>query len=140
MSQGILFALELEPSNGDDPTKRCSWCEKILPLDSFSPDRIYSQGVRHACRRCERNHNKIISVCRDSGQFASLFQEQKGQCGICHEKEAMHGRQSSLCIDVDHRAMNIRGLLCRTCNIMLGRLEKVDPVLLYLRRAQERNR
>jgi hypothetical protein len=138
VKQPLLFNIEIEPSL-DGPTKRCSWCEKTLPLDRFRLAPGYSQGVRHSCLRCDKAHQEVIDACRASGQYAALLEEQAARCGICGEEETMHGKQSSLCIDVDHRTMHVRGLLCRTCNIMLGRMEKVDRVLLYLRRAQERN-
>jgi hypothetical protein len=55
-------------------------------------------------------------------QYKNLCEIQEGCCAICGvvpSKELFHG----LHVDHDHLTGKIRGLLCRWCNSMLGRVE-----------------
>ncbi len=51
-------------------------------------------------------------------QYLKLFQDQKGACAICGIDQVAYKRR--LCVDHDHKTGTIRGLLCQTCNVMLG--------------------
>ncbi len=57
------------------------------------------------------------------------------QCALCFSKE-------NLCIDHDHTTNEIRGILCKTCNMMLGlakdRLDILQRAQEYLQ-SEERN-
>jgi hypothetical protein len=55
-------------------------------------------------------------------QYNNLFELQEGCCALCGvapEDKPFHG----LHVDHDHLTGKIRGLLCRWCNSMLGRVE-----------------
>jgi hypothetical protein len=58
-------------------------------------------------------------------------------CWICG-RNAPGGRKQKLCIDHCHKTGKIRGLLCDTCNRVLGRLERIgiDRFQAYLIRVQ----
>lgn len=56
--------------------------------------------------------------------------EQEGLCAIC--RQPSDGRR--LDIDHDHKTDRVRGLLCRKCNLSIGKFED-DPNML--RRAAE---
>lgn len=51
-------------------------------------------------------------------EYNDMFSEQEGKCVICgiHQNELT----KSLAVDHCHETGNIRGLLCQTCNLMLG--------------------
>jgi len=51
--------------------------------------------------------------------YEVLLAAQGGGCAICGAKEQASGRR--LAIDHDHASGKIRGLLCTSCNIVLGR-------------------
>ena len=51
-------------------------------------------------------------------EYLKLMEEQKGACAICKKKPGKAER--SLCVDHDHRTDAIRGLLCHSCNFMIG--------------------
>ena len=124
MSQIPLFQLGPKPANGEE-TKVCSSCDFRLPLDAFTTSSNYAQGRYHACKACVRDHAAVVRPFRAAGGFELLIQKQAGHCGICPSAE-------DLCVDVDHKVMRVRGLLCRKCNIMLAQLEKTDAVVRYL--------
>lgn len=61
-------------------------------------------------------------------EYDRLLAEQGGVCAICGEPETVdavnqHGTTlSRLCVDHNHETGQIRGLLCRRCNLGLGHL------------------
>ncbi len=66
--------------------------------------------------------------------YESLRAHQDGRCHIC-------GEERPLDVDHDHETGRVRGLLCRACNLGIGKL-KDDPDLVeaaasYLRRGGE---
>jgi len=63
-------------------------------------------------------------------QFAKLVEAQGGECPIC--KRAL-GSGKSVHIDHDHLTGLVRGILCASCNSMLGKIERNTGML---RRAQ----
>lgn len=53
--------------------------------------------------------------------------KQDYRCAICGRKEDEFGKR--LCIDHDHKTDRIRGLLCNTCNFLIGCAQD-SPVIL----------
>lgn len=49
-----------------------------------------------------------------------MYKAQEGQCCICKEFRDTYHSQGGLYIDHDHKTGEIRGLLCNSCNVMLG--------------------
>lgn len=132
--------------------KRCSKCEKELPLSSFPPDARYSMGVHCWCRECRNLHAR-----RQDGQmrrkntlrskfnktlewYSSKLEEQGGGCAICGSAETRPARQRTdtsggmkvraLAIDHDRSCCSgqrscgecVRGILCGHCNTGIGKL------------------
>jgi hypothetical protein len=63
-------------------------------------------------------------------KFQELLDEKNGLCALCH-------RQAEV-IDHNHSTQVIRGILCRGCNLALGRLEEDMWLELALRYLKER--
>lgn len=57
------------------------------------------------------------------GDFEKLMAFQGGKCFICHRA---YGKTRRLCVDHDHATGKVRGLLCKSCNTIMGRLRD-DP-------------
>ena len=53
--------------------------------------------------------------------YDAMFKHQNGVCKICKQTE--RGRYKNLAVDHCHKTGNIRGLLCRRCNLGLAYLE-----------------
>jgi hypothetical protein len=68
-----------------------------------------------------RNRGSLYGL--NTVSFRALVKAQQGCCLICQRKT------SDLCIDHDHRTGNVRGLLCRKCNLGIGLLLD-SPALL----------
>ena len=50
-------------------------------------------------------------------EYESKYAKQEGKCSICKESF------DSLCVDHNHDTGEIRGLLCKKCNLGLGNLK-----------------
>ena len=57
--------------------------------------------------------------------YELMFKSQKGLCGICY----LPSGDRNFDIDHCHSTGKVRGLLCRSCNVMIGH-SKDDPILL----------
>ncbi|MFD4474601.1 endonuclease VII domain-containing protein [Streptomyces sp. NPDC058471] len=51
------------------------------------------------------------------GEYAKLYTFQGGVCALCRRAT---GASRRLSVDHDHRTGEVRGLLCRPCNTLLG--------------------
>jgi hypothetical protein len=56
-------------------------------------------------------------------QFDELLLSQGNVCAICSN------RRKSMCVDHDHSTGEVRGILCRRCNAMLGQISDDVSVL-----------
>jgi len=70
-------------------------------------------------------------------EYDNLLVASNNKCAICGN-EFEPTRRNEPCIDHDHETQQIRGLLCRYCNIGLGHFkddpEVLEKAAIYLRR------
>lgn len=68
------------------------------------------------------------------GHYDALYEFQGGRCEICQRATGANRRLS---VDHDHKTGEVRGLLCRPCNTMLGHARDnpvmFDRAIYYLR-------
>jgi hypothetical protein len=110
---------------------RVTWTE-----EARERDRVYRKEW------ATKNHDKYLENIRNyrrmkkygvtPAQWIELLRAQEGACALCLQTV------ESLCVDHDHETGEVRGLLCKSCNLVLGHLDK-DPDLLgrivaYLKR------
>lgn len=120
MKETRLF--ELERIVTDELSKVCSGCHVPLPLTCFAPDKRYKDGVYHACRSCLREQAKAVRRV----DYDALLIREGGVCGVCRRAPQIGERFD---IDHDHDLGDIRGLLCRRCNVAYGMLgESLDII------------
>lgn len=58
--------------------------------------------------------------------YHEMYAAQDGVCKLCHMPESATGRTGKvlwLAVDHNHETGLVRGLLCRDCNWMVGRIE-----------------
>ncbi|MGO1050762.1 endonuclease domain-containing protein [Crossiella sp. CA198] len=97
--------------------------------------RAYRAGQRDAAR--DRRYRSRYGLTAD--QVDQVRADQHYRCAVCgrHEDQLPHG----LVVDHDHVSGLVRGLLCSTCNALLGLARDSAAVLAaaqhYLHRAAE---
>jgi hypothetical protein len=57
--------------------------------------------------------------------YEQMYETQRGCCWICGD------HQEVLCVDHSHSTLDVRGLLCRDCNLALGKFK--DDILVVKR-------
>lgn len=144
-------------------TQRCSKCNVVKPLSEFWRDKRKRNGKKSWCKPCElkavadwraanraahraRNFERHLMKTYDITveQYELLLRRQKGVCAICGRPETAVYKRSKqlrrLCVDHCHKTKQVRGLLCRACNVGIGYLGDdasiYAKVARYLRKAQ----
>jgi hypothetical protein len=149
-------------ANFETGTKVCSKCRVEQPVGNFRKDAAKSDGLRGSCGKCDssteaeyrrKNPEKIRAYSAaysarhlerarqrrygiSTEDVAGFLNSQGGKCPGCLES-ILDGK-----FDVDHchATGKVRGLLCRGCNVSMGRV-KDDPEILirlanYLQKAR----
>lgn len=123
---------------------RCCRCKEVKEKKHFSKYNFYTNQYPY-CRGCmkigHKNHDlkKIYNLTEE--QYSSLLKQQKMVCAICKkgEEHKNHITKKYICLAVDHchKTQKIRGLLCRSCNLMLGNskdnIETLETAIKYLK-------
>ncbi|EWT04640.1 hypothetical protein N864_10650 [Intrasporangium chromatireducens Q5-1] len=69
-------------------------------------------------------------------RYDLLYDRQEGRCAICKKEERLvdgDGRRTSLAMDHCHDTGRVRGLLCRSCNGLLGQIgDRPDAIRRFL--------
>ena len=91
------------------------------------------------CRIARREQNLQGKYGITSAQAATLYARQGNACAICLDPAPLGGR-SGAHIDHDHSTGAIRGILCGSCNLGIGKFHddpaKLDAAAAYLRQAK----
>ena len=97
---------------------------------------------RKVCKRCHLNTNRNWRMREGNGQsrnwqnrgveftvadYERMLKEQDGKCAICRAQLQMEPKKPPL--DHDHETGEVRGILCKPCNTILG-LALDDPSTL----------
>ncbi len=82
----------------------------------------------HARRADHIKRNYGITLAQES----ALVEAHQGLCAVC-DMSLSEGYRNQ-CIDHDHKTGEIRGLLCRRCNMALGLLDESPAIVKSLHR------
>ena len=134
-------------------TKRCRECGETKPLDEFYDKKDMKDGKQSHCKSChnarkaawreanpeqDAEHKRRSHLKRKYGiteeQYDAMLEAQDGKCACCGTTEP--GGTGTFHVDHCHDSDEIRGLLCKACNIGIGELgDNLDGVwqaMLYL--------
>lgn len=148
--------------------KTCNICLERRSLDDFYANKKAKDGRQSCCKDCRRaylaaNSTRVKKVNRDykirtgrqlavrrpsSGpakrrhqglhedQYLAILGDQLGTCAICAKDS-----DQRLAVDHCHKSGEIRGLLCRACNLGLGffgdDIQRIEVAAAYLRASHE---
>lgn len=141
--------------------KTCTKCGVEKPLTEFWRDRSKKHGHSARCKVCktsahnqyrrergydkkrywknpqkERERHLIRKYGLDLAGYERLFVKQDGACAVC-------GKRQKRAFDVDHDHVTgvVRGLLCTSCNRMIGHAgdspENLEAAASYLRSSHD---
>lgn len=129
--------------------KICACCKRELPLESFGKNKQKKDGKYSYCRKCcaekyktylqknpgmKKKQGYKLHRCKSADlkrrhnlsvkEYDEILFFQGGVCKIC----ANPPNGTALAVDHNHFTGKIRGLLCRDCNLGLGKFH--DNILL----------
>ncbi len=134
-------------------------CKRELEAspDNFHIRKQMRDGLKSQCKQCQAKQNKayretpagavIITranlrrCCRlydiTVEDYDKLFADQGGVCAICG---ASPGKKK-LAIDHNHKTGKVRGLLCMSCNVVLGHtdenIEILEDIIAYIKKDEK---
>lgn len=127
--------------------RNCTKCKEYKPWDDFSINSKGKNGRKSVCKSCSNRGQRSLwrkrrkedpekwSYIRWTEQlrsayglteedYFSLLKEQNDSCAICKQKS-----ETKLFVDHCHNTGKNRGLLCRSCNLVLGYAKDDTQVL-----------
>lgn len=137
--------------------KACRRCGDVHPISEFGMDNIAKQRRKTECKACSARRQRAYRIKniekareRDRGRYRSdpfrrYVQRAMRQYGLDFEQAVIVARHTHcdicgrdngtkrLALDHCHATGKLRGLLCDSCNIALGKFRD-DPHLLRLAR------
>jgi hypothetical protein len=151
MNSGNLSILSLVSSK----TKHCVKCGQTKSTDKFYADKSKSTGFSSYCKSCKNEYRKEKYAANKTldkqyykeyhqknpdkskmyglkiyglslTQFNDMRENQNFSCKICKTHESNLKRK--LFVDHCHATGKVRGLLCQSCNTMIGNAK--DSVLV----------
>ena len=115
--------------------KLCSQCRKEVVGTEFQEtseeffhrffdrNRKSNDGFQNVCKDCYRTNRRRRNGAAEHNDV-EMFAQQKGKCALCNIQIFMPYRFSAdpqgARVDHDHKTGRVRGLLCHSCNSMLG--------------------
>ena len=110
---------------------RCIECCKAAAKDAFERNpEPYRERARAAHNYAERRARMLMQSYGMTPQdYTDLFEKQNGCCAICKTEESGHNVTDHLLVDHDHETNKVRGLLCSSCNLMLGKAHDSVDIL-----------
>lgn len=111
----------------DKPCHRCGGIKGPRFRDRKYCYRCTSTVKQDAQTRAHRARiSKVYSIPPDA--YDAMYDAQDGRCAICLRAT---GKTRRLSVDHDHKTGEVRGLLCRPCNDVLGHAR--DDVAFFYR-------
>ena len=115
---------------------RCRECEKIQWQESHKSNREYRNAKGKEWR--SQNRKKVAKIARKTylkatynlspEEYDSMYIEQGGRCAICGKHQSEFKKR--LHVDHCHETETNRGLLCRSCNLLLGHSNDNTEILM----------
>lgn len=115
--------------------KYCFKCKETKSVSDFYRNKTRKDGYHGNCKSCQRDYCWANSILKKFGMTAEeynlIYAEQEGNCKLC----GIHQKDVNRRFDVDYDAETgqVRGLLCRKCNLglvfLLGILEQARDYL-----------
>jgi hypothetical protein len=125
--------------------KKCYSCRLEQLESNYYKSSEKKDGLQNECKACNTSRKKSWHQT-DSGkassantklkrrygitlsEYESMVLEVGSKCEICGDTKSYLNHK--LCIDHDHNTGNIRGVLCKACNLAVGNLKDSPELAL----------
>ena len=108
--------------------------ERRIELRRIAHNKSYNKHKAKIKEKRKLTHDKIRlkhAYNLTLEEYYKILESQNGKCAICgRERAAFKNMKLPLCVDHDHSTKKIRGLLCESCNIMIGLAKDNREILL----------
>jgi hypothetical protein len=109
----------------DGLANQCKECRRsyLLKPDVQERDRRYKREWARTNYNPQAGRNKNLqnNYGISIAEFNQLFESQGGKCAVCENTLEVKGKGAFTAhVDHDHKTGKVRGLLCQSCNFVLG--------------------
>ena len=128
----------------------CGTCKVEKKYSEFHVNKGNAHGIHFRCKECTKIYNKKVyfsGKARNRGykrkykitldDYNRMLKSQNNKCAICNGTATGHRINKYLSVDHCHTTGKIRGLLCFTCNIVIGHMkddvELLEKAIDYLK-------
>ncbi len=120
---------------------RCRTCKMTWPTNLFCKDKRRKFGLQSECKICKRNSTNIRRYGISNDEYSKLLKAQNYKCWICKctSDDARNSKKATFAIDHNHETGAVRGLLCSSCNMGIGKLmDSVELMKMAIRYIEEK--
>lgn len=134
----------------------CSKCSKNKEQEQFVKNKRAISGYGSYCKECDNTKSRLKYQSKSSNykklrhrkmslkfkynlteeEVLYMYHEQGNSCAICKKPFPLFQNHRGLMVDHDHQTGKVRGLLCLSCNSLLGRandeIEILNNAIKYL--------
>ena len=119
---------------GVESTKRYE--KSLKRVESVERYKKSHKGLKNRRRGALSSKYKITEQ-----KYFEILEKQIGLCAICGSDSPGRKGSKNFTVDHDHTTMEVRGLLCHPCNVMLGlakdNIEVLEMAIKYLKHYKE---
>jgi len=121
--------------------KQCSTCKTQKLKTEFYKCAHNKDGLYHECKSCKSEYDRLRNIKNPNNrkdlnlqnrygitlkQKEQMIERQNGKCAICKENL---DKGKHTCVDHNHVTGEIREILCKSCNILIGHSKENIEVL-----------
>lgn len=115
----------------DGLTARCKECTRKAAITSYQSrrEKVLQSHKDQYCAKRSRAKALMKNYGMTVEEWNEMFAEQNYRCAICGSTNPFNSSRQ-FCVDHCHMVGHVRGILCSTCNAMLGLAKDAPDVLL----------
>ncbi len=118
----------------NSPEKVCFKCQTRKPKTEFSRHIRSIDGYHSQCKQCRNFFSRLRWYGTNADRVIKLILWQHGVCAICKRRKLQ-------VFDHSHTTGWFRGILCQSCNLLIGHaredIEVLKAAIEYLQRCQD---